>query len=79
MATVIDTRTSIASLAHDELVSVEKPARRGAGPKIGLVLGSGAARGWAHIGVIRALEAKGFAPGDDVEIGGTVFELDPQP
>ena len=29
------------------------------------------------IGVIRALEAAGFEPGDDVEIGGTVFELDP--
>lgn len=26
-------------------------------PKIGLVLGSGASRGWAHIGVIEALEA----------------------
>ena len=29
------------------------------------------------IGVIRALEAAGFTPGDDVEIGGVVFELDP--
>jgi GTPase len=29
------------------------------------------------IGVIRALEAAGFEPGDDVEIAGTVFELDP--
>jgi GTPase len=29
------------------------------------------------IGVIRALEAKGFQGGDDVEIGGIVFELDP--
>jgi GTP-binding protein len=29
------------------------------------------------IGVIRALEAKGFQAGDDVEIGGVVFELDP--
>jgi GTP-binding protein len=29
------------------------------------------------IGVIRALEAAGFQPGDDVEIGGIVFELDP--
>jgi GTP-binding protein len=28
-------------------------------------------------GVIRALEAAGFEPGDDVEIAGTVFELDP--
>ena len=29
------------------------------------------------MGVIRALEAAGFERGDDVEIGGTVFELDP--
>jgi GTPase len=29
------------------------------------------------LGVIRALEAAGFEPGDDVEIGGIVFELDP--
>ena len=30
-----------------------------------------------RLGVISALEAKGFEPGDDVEIGGVVFELDP--
>ena len=29
------------------------------------------------MGVIRSLVAKGFEPGDDVEIGGNVFELDP--
>jgi GTP-binding protein len=29
------------------------------------------------MGVIRALEAAGFEPGDDVEIGDSVFELDP--
>jgi GTP-binding protein len=29
------------------------------------------------LGVIRALEAAGFEPGDDVEIAGVVFELDP--
>ena len=29
------------------------------------------------IGVIRALESAGFERGDDVEIGGVVFELDP--
>jgi GTP-binding protein len=29
------------------------------------------------LGVIRALESAGFQPGDDVEIGGVVFELDP--
>ncbi len=30
-----------------------------------------------RIGVLRALEAHGFAPGDEIEIGGVVFELDP--
>ncbi|MFQ5775524.1 MAG: patatin-like phospholipase family protein [Kiloniellaceae bacterium] len=31
-------------------------------PKIGLALGSGIARGWAHLGVLRALERYGFKP-----------------
>ena len=31
-----------------------------------------------RMGVIAALEARGFEPGDDVEIGGIVFELDPR-
>jgi GTPase len=30
-----------------------------------------------RMGIVRALEAAGFEPGDDVEIGGVVFELDP--
>lgn len=30
------------------------------------------------IGVIRALEAEGFEPGDEVEISGVVFDLDPE-
>ena len=29
------------------------------------------------LGVIEALEARGFEPGDEVELGGVVFELDP--
>ena len=33
-------------------------------PRVGLALGSGSARGWAHIGVIRALEAAGVRPDD---------------
>lgn len=32
------------------------------GPRIGLALGGGSARGWAHIGVIRALEEAGIHP-----------------
>jgi len=35
-----------------------KPRR----PKIGLALGSGSARGWSHIGVIRALADQGIEP-----------------
>jgi NTE family protein len=31
-------------------------------PRIGLALGSGSARGWAHVGVIRALEKAGIRP-----------------
>jgi GTP-binding protein len=30
-----------------------------------------------RMGVVRALEGAGFEPGDDVEIAGVVFELDP--
>jgi GTP-binding protein len=30
-----------------------------------------------RMGVVRALEAAGFEPGDDVEIAGVIFELDP--
>lgn len=37
----------------------DPPARR---IKIGLALGGGAARGWAHIGVLRVLEAAGIRP-----------------
>ena len=31
-------------------------------PRVGLALGAGGARGWSHIGVIRALEAEGVRP-----------------
>jgi NTE family protein len=38
--------------------------RAGSGPPvIGLALGGGAARGWAHLGVIRALDETGIRPG----------------
>lgn len=42
-------------------------------PKIGLALGSGIVRGWAHIGVIRALVKHGFAP--DIIAGTSVGAL----
>lgn len=41
--------------------------------RIGLALGSGSARGWAHIGVIRALESAGIRP--DVVCGTSIGSL----
>ena len=42
-------------------------------PKIALALGGGAARGFIHVGVIKALEAQGIVPdiivGTSAEIG----------
>jgi len=42
-------------------------------PRIGLALGAGSARGWAHIGAIRALEERGVRP--DVICGTSVGAL----
>jgi NTE family protein len=42
-------------------------------PSIGLVLGSGAARGFAHIGVIHALAAQGIIP--DIVVGTSIGAL----
>ena len=39
-------------------------------PRIGLALGSGVARGWAHLGVIRALSRAGIEP--DVIVGTSI-------
>lgn len=47
-------------------VPAPKPAPV-APPKIALALGGGAARGFAHIGVIKALEAQGIVP--DIVVG----------
>ena len=41
---------------------VDRQEPQAAAPKIGLALGGGAARGWAHIGVLRALTAAGIIP-----------------
>ena len=49
------------------------PRHPKARPRIGLALGSGAARGWAHIGVLRALEAAGVRP--DIICGTSIGAL----
>src|SRR3954453_24176959 len=42
-------------------------------PRIALALGSGSARGWAHIGAIRALEERGIVP--DIVCGTSIGAL----
>jgi NTE family protein len=49
---------------------VAVPAGR---PKIALVLGSGGRRGFAHVGVIKALEASGIVP--DLIVGASIGSL----
>jgi NTE family protein len=50
---------------------VEAPARRA--PRLGLVLGGGAARGFAHVGVIQVLERNGLRP--DLVVGTSAGSL----
>jgi NTE family protein len=47
--------------------------RKRAGPRIGLALGAGAARGWAHIGALHELKAMGLVP--DVVVGSSIGAL----
>src|ERR1700722_3859590 len=63
----------------EDLVTIEdigtKPLVRRAAvrPSVGLVLGSGAARGFAHIGVIHALLEHGIKP--DIVVGTSIGAL----
>ena len=42
-------------------------------PRLGLALGSGSARGWAHIGVLQVLQEEGIRP--DVVCGSSIGAL----
>jgi NTE family protein len=56
--------------------SVKEPSfdvKAGKRPKIGLALGGGAARGFAHVGVIKVLEAQGIVP--DIIVGTSAGSL----
>jgi NTE family protein len=57
----------------DKTVDAGHVAVKRGGPAIGLVLGSGAARGFAHIGVMRALQAHGIVP--DIIVGTSMGAL----
>jgi len=65
--------TGSATAAGDKLAASTlsgSPHRKVSRPILGLALGGGAARGWAHIGVLRELEAHGIRP--DVVVGTSV-------
>src|ERR1700683_2902910 len=59
-------------LTTDDVTAASVEPGRGR-PSIALVLGSGAARGFAHIGVIRTLHAHGIVP--DIVIGTSMGAL----
>ncbi|HZZ62409.1 MAG TPA: patatin-like phospholipase family protein [Roseiarcus sp.] len=46
---------------------------RGRPARVGVVLGAGAARGWAHIGALQELDAQGIRP--DVVVGSSIGSL----
>jgi NTE family protein len=56
-----------------QIVDANRAGAKPGSPAIGLVLGSGAARGFAHIGVMRALEAHGIKP--DIIVGTSMGAL----
>jgi len=58
-----------AAASNARRTEVRKPSA----PRIGLALGSGSARGWAHIGVIRALADAGVEP--DIVCGTSIGAL----
>ena len=55
------------SVTKDAPISVVQPSPKPPAPKVALVLGGGAVRGFAHIGVIKTLEAHGIVP--DMVVG----------
>ncbi len=64
------TAMQLASCASVPAQSVIAPAVVRPAPKIALVLGGGGTRGFAHVGVIKALEAQGIFP--DIIVGTSV-------
>jgi NTE family protein len=56
------TRRTAIDLTPSGNPPLDRQEPKAARPKIGLALGGGAARGWAHIGVIKALAANGIVP-----------------
>ena len=64
---------SISDVDPKAVAPKDQAGAKRVGPSIGLVLGSGAARGFAHIGVMRALQAHGVVP--DIIVGTSMGAL----
>ena len=71
--TVPDARVDLPSTSVTPPPSPPVPAEPPRNIKVALVLGGGAARGFAHIGVIKALEAQGIFP--DMVVGTSAGSL----
>jgi NTE family protein len=69
----VQLRYSSPAMVRSTRKTKRKPAAPPEGPRIGLALGSGSARGLAHIGVIEALTAHGIEP--DVVCGSSIGAL----
>jgi NTE family protein len=69
----IDARTFAANALETRHSNASREATARGRPLIGLVLGSGAARGFAHIGVLHALKSCGIVP--DIVVGTSIGAL----
>lgn len=65
--------TLISPSRSDPAAAIVAPAKTAGPIKVALVLGGGAARGFAHIGVIKALESQGIVP--DIIVGTSAGSL----
>jgi NTE family protein len=70
---VVPVKTDTPPSSTSPEVSVQPPSLPRRPPKIGLALGGGAARGFAHVGVIAALEEAGIKP--DLVVGTSAGSL----
>src|ERR1700730_13869802 len=66
----VEAKTDAINSVAAKTIGADRTRTERGRPLIGLVLGSGAARGFAHIGVIHALKASGIVP--DIIVGTSI-------
>lgn len=70
---LLPSKSADTPVAIAPVVPVSVPTKLPQKPKIALALGGGAARGFAHVGVIKALESQGIVP--DIVVGTSAGSL----